>query len=426
MKTYNFASGLNIYLFFGILLSTNKLVCADYSRNELKTKVVANLKFVFTNEANPKNKDILKLYDDLTYEFLFFEFFNKKPRVKREKGTYSLKHHKLILKNKGSSQPKKHSNRFLIKEEQGLFECNLFGIANKDESPNYSSTIDNKYWQKTYKDSVFGEINNDKKANRKIIEVRPVYVPVINESGISSRERLKSESDIIDLTLISRDSLRKLKAIIIVGSVEYLTASFISEQQKTTAYLRSVGVQVVEFFHPYAIWKDIVKESEGAHIFIYSGHGTASLLCLTDGIVYGSTIVEELKLHKNALVFFNHACQSAGSSASDKVDIGKAEALKRVGDYAKPYIDLNAGAYFANNYYNCLPSFLNSFFQRTKMKDLYTKVASNYAEIEVIKKYNFDVHFDIGISSNKSVNLITEYNVAYVGKPNFTVSDLFK
>jgi hypothetical protein len=78
--------------------------------------------------------------------------------------------------------------------------------------------------------------------------------------------------------------------------------------------------EYLNFIILLAKWKDIVKESEGAHIFIYAGHGSASVLCLTDVTsLGGSTIIlAELKLHKNALVVFNHACESAGSSATDK------------------------------------------------------------------------------------------------------------
>jgi hypothetical protein len=47
-------------------------------------------------------------------------------------------------------------------------------------------------------------------------------------------------------------------------------------------------------------------------------------------------------LHKNALVLFSHACESAGSSALDTKDIGVNEATKRVEDYAKPFVKLGA------------------------------------------------------------------------------------
>jgi hypothetical protein len=113
------------------------------------------------------NKEVLKLYDDLSYEFLFFEFYNKKPRVKREKGTYSLKKQKLILKNSGKTQPKEHFERFIIKENEGLYTCNRFGKIDKFSQSLYVDNRDRKYWEETYKDSVFGEITNDRKGNQK-------------------------------------------------------------------------------------------------------------------------------------------------------------------------------------------------------------------------------------------------------------------
>ena len=98
---------------------------------------------VFTKEINCKNKDVLKLYDNMSYEFLFFEFYNKKARIKREKGIYSLKHQKLVLKNKNRSQPKEHSTRFLIKD-QGLFARTRFGFIGNKENPIYNSNKDAK------------------------------------------------------------------------------------------------------------------------------------------------------------------------------------------------------------------------------------------------------------------------------------------
>ena len=37
-----------------------------------KPKSVAKLNYVFTNYVNARNKEIIKLYDDFSYEFLFF------------------------------------------------------------------------------------------------------------------------------------------------------------------------------------------------------------------------------------------------------------------------------------------------------------------------------------------------------------------
>ncbi len=134
MKTYKLLPAL-------LLVGLFQLVSVKLLASNPKTKSVAKLNSVFTNEVNARNKEIVKLYDDLSYEFLFFEFYNKKARVKREKGTYSLKKQKLTLKNSSKTQPKEHSERFIIKENEGLFACNRFG---KIDRSSQSSYIDNK------------------------------------------------------------------------------------------------------------------------------------------------------------------------------------------------------------------------------------------------------------------------------------------
>lgn len=424
-----------------------------------KPKSVVKLNSVFTNEVNARNKEIIKLYDDLSYEFLFFEFYNKKPRVKREKGTYSLKKQKLILKNSGKTQPKEHFERFIIKENEGLYTCNRFGKIDKFSQSLYVDNRDRKYWEETYKDSVFGEITNDKKATKKIIEKKPEYNPVATLPSYTIDVQKKEDDYTINEALlnnafISKDSLKQIKAIIIVGPVsKEEDKKTIEDQKKNAKYLRNIGVQVFEFYPPYDKWEAIVKASEGAHILIYDGHGSnqginynVGGLCLTKHIYHAQDIVNEFKLHKNAVILFHGVCNAAGSSADDNSDIGKEEALKRVGEYAFPFIKLNAGVYYANNYNSSWVDFFDCFFAKKTMKKIYTKEATKYQQIEVCRKYQYDQKFEIAVASRagtgetrirySSTNNgawkeekykdFKTYDIAYVGNPNLTVVDLFK
>jgi hypothetical protein len=453
MKTYKLQQAL---LFVGLL----QFVSIKLEAGNHRTKPIIKLTSVFTKETDVKNKEILKIYDDLSYEFLFFEFYNKKPRVKREKGTYSLKKQKLTLKNSGKTQPKEHSERFIIKENEGLFACNRFGKIDRLSQSSYVDNKDKKFWQATYIDFVFGEITNDKKATKKIIEKKPEYNPVLDKTpiiDIVQKPQILVNDSIVDRILgkkhLSLDSLKQLKAIIIVGPVskEYDIYS-INNQKKNAAYLRSIGIEVIEFYPPNDKWESIVKSCEGAHILIYSGHGSnqginydAGGICLTEGIYHAQDILNEFKLHKNSLILFNSVCRAAGSSASDNGDIGKNEALKRVAEYAYPFYKLYAGGYYANNYGDCLIPFLSSFLKNEKIKGIYTKEASVWNKIEVFKKFQYDQNYEISVSSRpgtgemyerisytndvKKVEKVRDsksYDVAYVGKPNFTVVDLFK
>ena len=412
----------------------------------------AKLKQVFSSEVTSNNKDVLKLYDDNTYELLFFQIKKKKPLIKRERGTYRWKNSKLILSMKGKKQIKEHPTRLAFIEGKGLYEWHFFNHTSKGE-PLYALSSDKKYWEATYFDSVYGEITNDKKAFRKIIEKKPEYKPVAaqpKDTAQTSEENVTAFSlfgEEAGKSFLSKDSLKRLKAVFVVGPVEQNTKEFIEEQKKNAAYLKSLGVKVIELYHPNVNWKDVVKASEGANILVYSGHGRVSLFCLTDGLIYGDVIKRDLKLHKDAIVIFNHACESAGSSAADTKDIGQKEAFRRVGDYAKPFIESDAAVYYANNYYDCLIPFFMSFFKHTPIKEIYTQQASPWQKIEARKKYQYNSNYEISVSSKNGTSemrnvtwytnkgkVITKekyqtcksYDVAYVGKPNFTVNDFFK
>jgi len=451
MKTYKLQQ---VLLFVGLL----QFVSIELVASNPKTKPVIKLTSVFTKETDVKNKEILKLYEDLSYEFLFFEFYNKKPRVKREKGTYSLKKQKLTLKNSGKTQPKEHAERFIIKENDGLFACNRFGKINKSSQSSYLDNKDKKYWEETYMDSVFGEIINDKKATKKIIEKKPEYNPVATLPSYIDVQKKEDDYTIdealLNNTFISKDSLKQIKAIIIVGPVsKEEDKKTIEDQKKNAKYLRNMGVQVFEFYPPYDKWEAIVKASEGAHILIYDGHGSnqginynVGGLCLTKHIYHAQDIVNEFKLHKNAVILFHGVCNAAGSSADDNSDIGKEEALKRVGEYAFPFIKLNAGVYYANNYNSSWVDFFDCFFAKKTMKKIYTKEAAKYQKIEVCRKYQYDQKFEIAVASRAGTGEtrirysstkngawkeekykdFKTYDIAYVGNPNLTVVDLFK
>ena len=451
MKTQKLAPVLLIAIFFCFNVSiVNALPFSTHLKSINKASV--QLKYVFVNEVDSTNKDILKLYDDFTYEFLFFQKNRNKPKVKREKGTYSLKSNKLVLDKETKADLKEHPYHFIFIENKGLTKSQWFSTSKKENELLYALNNDAKYWLPTYHDPYFGDITNDKKITKKIIEKKPEYNPVaaLPTYTVNTQNNNNDESSTTDITLrasfLSKDSLRKLKAIFIVGPVEESTKEFIDEQKKNAKYLKSMGVQVIEFYHPNAKWKDIVKASEGANILVYAGHGGVAVFCVTGEIIEGEVIQRDLKLHKNAIVIFNHACESAGTSLVDTKDIGQTEAFRRVGDYAKPFIASNVSVYYANNYSDCLIPFFTYLFERKSIKEIYNKQATQWNKIEARKKYQYDPNFEISIASKNGTNEMSTltwylngkvskvekfkdcktYDIAYVGKPSFTVVDLFK
>lgn len=457
MKTHKFTLGALIVI---CLCLNNSLLIAINP-----PKASGKLKYVFTSEIDSTNKDILKLYDDNTYEYLFFQMVKNKPKVKREKGTYNLKGKKLALSIDSKTPAKEHPFHFTFIENKGLVKAQLFNFSKKEDELLYVLNTDSNFWLPTYHDNVFGNITNDKKVTKKIIEDKPEYNPIAalpsytvspenTNEIIVTEDNTTAESNILDKKFLSKDSLKQLKAIIIVGPVDpKWDKDVIKDKKNIATYLRSIGVKVFEFYPPNDKWENIVKASEGAHILIYNGHGSnqginddIGGLCLTHGIYSAQDILDNFKLHKNAIILFDAVCSAAGTSADDNGDIGKGEAIKRVGEYAYPFIKLNAGAFYANNNNSNWIPFLESFFKRQTMKRIYAKEATLTEKIELIKKYQYNPNYTIAVASREGTGEIRiryvgienggwkeekfkdhkSYNVAYVGNPNLTVVDLFK
>ena len=175
MKTYKLQLGL---LIVSSLNLGHLHGITNYSHLKLPNKNSVQLKFVFTAEADSTNKDILKLYDDFTYEFLFFQKTKNKPKVKREKGTYTLKKNKLDLNKETKAELKDHPFHFIFIENKGLSKSKLFIGSKKENELIYVLNNDPKFWLPTYNDPSFGDITNDKKVTKKIIEKKPEYNPV--------------------------------------------------------------------------------------------------------------------------------------------------------------------------------------------------------------------------------------------------------
>ena len=443
--------------FLKILLSLIIITTSSFSNAINETAVTkstkVNLKYVFEKEISLTEKYVLKLYDNNTYEFLNFIIKNKKPKVICEKGNYKLIRNKLKLKSINQKDLIKHPKRYYYFSEKGLYKTKAKmrkGIFNTE----LNQSSDKKYQEVFYVDSVFGIVSNNQNVYNKLA------IPKLNKKN--ELIEIKEERLVEDVALIeeykkkafkensklSINKFKMIKAVIIVGND---ATQFIYEQRQVASYLKNIGIAVVELYTPNCKWEDVKKASNGAHILIYAGHGITmgkekekqGTLYLNEGIIEGEQLVDGLKLNKNALVLFNHACSSAGSSAADDYDIGIEEATRRVEDYAKPFIKLNAGCYYANNYFTYLIPMLTKFFSGVTIKDIYNNDASTWTKIENRKIYSFNKKYEVavasqisgyvtqtttinGVSKTKQVNIGKSYDNAYVGIPEFTVNDFFK
>jgi len=251
------------------------------------------------------------------------------------------------------------------------------------------------------------------------------------------------------MPIISYSQIDQLRAVIIVGDQQDGTVSAIKDMEEIHSFFKSKNVIVKTFYHPKTSWKDIVRVSKDASFFVYNGHGISwpdgkyGGLDL-DEAISSEDIMNELKLKSNAVVIFKSVCGGAGSSASDDGDIGIKKALERVSDYSRPFLNIGASAYYADNFGNGCLSFLNDFFEGKTMKECFDNSIGWSAKLEIDQNYRYDKSKSIGVASCdwggtvtktsyingvKSVREVPatkDYDIAYVANPTYSLSNLIK
>ena len=218
---------------------------------------------------------------------------------------------------------------------------------------------------------------------------------------------------LLSIPFISYSQANQLRAVIIVGDQQDGTMNAIEDMENIHTFFKSKNVIVNTFYHPKTSWKDIVKASKDASFFVYSGHGMSwpdgkyGGLDLNEAIS-SAAIKNDLKLRSNAIVIFKSVCGGAGSSASDDDDIGIKKAIERVSDYSKPFLNIGASAYYADNFGNGCLSFLNNFFEGKTMKECFDNSIGWSAKLEIEKNYKFDKSKSIGLASSDWGGTVTK------------------
>ena len=250
---------------------------------------------------------------------------------------------------------------------------------------------------------------------------------------------------LLTMPIISYSQADQLRAIIIVGDLQDGTVLAIKEMEEIHSFFKSKNVIVKTFYHPKTSWKDIISASKDASFFVYRGHGMSwpdgkyGGLDL-DEAISSEDIKNDLKLKSNAIVIFKSVCGGAGSSASDDGDIGIKKALERVSDYSRPFLNIGASAYYADNFGNGCLSFLNDFFEGKTIKEYFDNSIFDSEQV-----YRYDKRKTIGIISNdwggtvirtsyingvkttvEEIPATKDYDIAYVANPRYSISTLKK
>lgn len=248
-------------------------------------------------------------------------------------------------------------------------------------------------------------------------------------------------------TKVDLDS--QLEAVLIVGNIEENTTASIKKMNQVALIFEKYGIKVTKFYNRNTSWEVIKTAAKTASFFVYSGHGSTmgvngntGGLCLNK-MISTEQILKELQLKKNAIVLFKSVCGGAGSSASDSKDIGIHEATSRVTDYAQPFFTIGAACYYADNYDDGIDLFLKEFLSGKSVGECYEITTKEFIVFhEIAMPFILDSKKQIAISSDKQEGTTTQYifengkttykkipsfknyDIAFVGNPNFSIIDL--
>jgi hypothetical protein len=235
-------------------------------------------------------------------------------------------------------------------------------------------------------------------------------------------------------------SLPSLKAVLLVGPIDGDYGSWTNEEKDNmdlaAAELQANGVIVHKFYAPNTNWSQIKAAADGAHFLLYRGHGVywGSLpspsvggFALSNGadgyqFISPDQIRSDLNLAPNAIVML-YGCFTAGTSSSDTVPISSVEAQRRVALYSDPFFDIGAAGYYANWYGNAFQMFIRYLFQGKTQAQTY----QSYFDFNpsTVERYTHPNHPSMAMWLDKDDWDGIQYNNAFSGLPDATLSDLF-
>ena len=175
------------------------------------------------------------------------------------------------------------------------------------------------------------------------------------------------------------------KVVIVVGAVEGLTDSYRAKGDAIYAEAIKYTPNVIRIYSPNATWDKVKAAAQGANIFIYAGHGygfpspyrpvlspsvqdgmglnAIGGISDSDKQYYGeSSIANEIKLAKNAVVLLNGLCYSAGSPEDGAPEPTLPVARERVDNFASGFIRAGARVVVAQSWTSGVTYMLNRIF----------------------------------------------------------------
>lgn len=216
------------------------------------------------------------------------------------------------------------------------------------------------------------------------------------------------------------------KVVYVVGVVDTVsgpaTSSYVESARENAARMRELGVEVEEFYPPDNHWPDIRAAAQEANLFIYSGHGVSwggepplvgGLLLQPGEVVHPDQLRADLHMAPRAVAIMNHICYAAGVSADDPGPIPRDEAMRRVAEYARPFLDAGFSGYYANMY----GSFPVALVEELLAGDALGRAYEGYWDYQptTVERYRYPERPALAMWLDKDDWNGMRYNYAFVG-----------
>ena len=161
------------------------------------------------------------------------------------------------------------------------------------------------------------------------------------------------------------------KAVVVAGPVHSQTDKYRGYCRAIAKAAEAQGMEVVRIFHPYAPASKVRNKGQGAHLFVYCGHGngwpspyrpfqeeTKNGLGLDvadpekrspDKVVYKGAdwLRANLELAPNAVVILSHLSYASGNASSGMAIPSRDVAVQRVDNFANGFLSIGARAVWA-------------------------------------------------------------------------------
>jgi hypothetical protein len=229
--------------------------------------------------------------------------------------------------------------------------------------------------------------------------------------------------------------LPPLKAVLVVGPLDEggpLANQEMANMETVADELEAHGVTVHRFYTPNNNWDRIRAAAQGAHFFLYRGHGvyqppmphpTVGGLSLKDQIIQPDAIRTDLALAPGAIVML-YGCFTAGTSALDQGAIGSEEAIRRVSEYSAPFVDIGVSGYYANWFGDAFQQLIRYLFLGMTLGQAYESFY-DYDQATV-EHYPYPNQPGLSMWLDKDYWWDDwQYNYAFVGQPDQTLQSLF-